>query len=566
MSYKIMSIKTAIAAVREGKMYLPAIQRKYVWSENQITKLFDSILKGYPIGTFLFWKLEKKTANKNNYLFYQFIKDYHERDNYINTTAPMPFPLEKEGESFFSVLDGQQRLTSLYIALQGSLSLKKFRSKRATDSAYTKKELYFNIESDYEIANDDDDDDKITYEFKFFAEDDILDTKWFKVKDILKFEENSDVVLYAAEHLSGNKKAIGNLSKLWTKINANENDAVINFFEVDEDKMDNVLNIFVRVNSGGTVLSKSDLLFSTITSFWDKGRERIENLISEINKKGQKFNFNNDFIMRTCLCLMDLPIDLKVESFKKDSVIKIQQTWERIQNSICDTVDLLVEFGFCDENLISYNVVIPMIYYVYNKSTISNNSKAEMRKFIIVALTKKLFGGSSNTTIASVRSAIKENIKGEFNLSFFDNVRISGGRDFRITKEFIDEIFEDFRYGAYTFMILSILYPELKLAQISWHQDHLHPYTSFETPKLKKLGIDNETIERWQSNRNRLANLQLLEGRENQSKNKEPLKDWLKKGKAKFLPDGVSLELQNFDEFLEKRESLMKEQLTKILM
>lgn len=86
------------------------------------------------------------------------------------------------------------------------------------------------------------------------------------------------------------------------------------------------IDIFVRVNSGGTILSKSDLLFSTIVSHWDKARDEIDKLLSEINKKGEGFKFSNDFIMRTCLYLLDMSVALKVETFKKDSVLKSKKT------------------------------------------------------------------------------------------------------------------------------------------------------------------------------------------------------------------------------------------------
>lgn len=105
-------------------MYLPAIQRKYVWSDEQITRLMDSIMLDYPIGTFLFWRVKKRIVNQKEYSMYEFIKDFHERDAYKNPPAPQPFPADGSSDSIWAVLDGQQRLTSLYIALQGSISRK----------------------------------------------------------------------------------------------------------------------------------------------------------------------------------------------------------------------------------------------------------------------------------------------------------------------------------------------------------------------------------------------------------------------------------------------------------
>lgn len=79
MAYEKKSIRTIIDDVNCRRLYLSAIQRKYVWGDNQITRLMDSIMLGYPIGTFLFWKVKKGTINKKEYSMYEFIKDYQER-------------------------------------------------------------------------------------------------------------------------------------------------------------------------------------------------------------------------------------------------------------------------------------------------------------------------------------------------------------------------------------------------------------------------------------------------------------------------------------------------------
>lgn len=200
MAYKGMSIRKAIRLINSDRMFLPAIQRKYVWDENRIIKLFDSIMLDYPIGTFLFWEVNKNMANNMNYSFYKFINNYHERDNFVNPIVATP--IEMEFDTFFSVLDGQQRLTSLYIALQGSLSLKKYKAWAINDDAYIKKELYFNIEKEpiknnEEECEDDENANSLTYEFKFLTEDETnKENKWFKVKDILKYDNFEDLIVF----------------------------------------------------------------------------------------------------------------------------------------------------------------------------------------------------------------------------------------------------------------------------------------------------------------------------------------------------------------------------------
>ncbi|QQW77985.1 DUF262 domain-containing protein [Helicobacter pylori] len=111
-----------------GRYFLPDIQREYVWLKNadekKIEQLFDSILRGYPIGSFLFWKLSKEDiaksdeqdSDKLNFQLYQFIENYDARKPHNEKIR-----IEQiNRDDLYIVLDGQQRLTSLYIGLKGN--------------------------------------------------------------------------------------------------------------------------------------------------------------------------------------------------------------------------------------------------------------------------------------------------------------------------------------------------------------------------------------------------------------------------------------------------------------
>lgn len=572
MAYEKKSIRDVIEDINSRKIYLPAIQRKYVWGDDQIVRLMDSIMLGYPIGTFLFWKVKKTVINQKEYSMYEFIKDYHDRDMYKNPSAPQPFPIGSPDETIWAVLDGQQRLTSLYIALQGSMSRKLPNKRWKNDDAFPKKELYFDLHSERT------DDDDISYEFKFLTKEDAENHKdeklWFLVKDILKYSAEDLVTeIILPNGWATDKVASKNISLLHTRL---VGDQIINYFEVEKDSIDSVLDIFVRVNSGGTVLSKSDLLFSTIVSHWDKARDEIDKLLAEINKTGEGYKFTNDFIMRTCLYLLDMSVTLKVETFKKESVLQIRDNWDSIKKAIKDTVNLLNEFGFNSENIISYVAVSPMVYYRYKGGNYDAESKAELRKYIVIAQVKQIFGTASNSALTSIREALKKAPADTFSMNNLKGVRFTGDRTLKYTPEEVDAMFDTYEIGAYTFMLLSLLYPNLKYSQKGFHQDHMHPYTGFEEDKIKDLVlpngsvIDDDTKEDWRRRRNTLANLQLLEGRENESKNATPLVEWLKepenKDNVKYLPDGISYDLSNFEEFMQKRQELMSTQLKSILV
>ena len=572
MAYEKKSIRAIIDDINSRKIYLPAIQRKYVWGDDQITRLMDSIMLGYPIGTFLFWKVKKTIINQKEYSMYEFIKDYHDRDMYKNSAAPQPFPNGIGEETIWAVLDGQQRLTSLYIALQGSMSRKLPNKRWRNDDAFPKKELYFNLHSQKVDVDD------IAYEFRFLTAEDAAKNKdnalWYLVKDILKYSQSELVTkLIIPKGWATDEKAMENISLLHTRLVGDE---IINYFEVEKDSIDSVLDIFVRVNSGGTVLSKSDLLFSTIVSHWDKARDEIDELLSEINKKGEGYKFSNDFIMRTCLYVLDMSVALKVETFKKDSVLNIKNNWNEIRSAIKDTVDLLNEFGFNSENIISYVAVIPMVYYRYKGGNFDVDSKTELRKYIVIAQVRQIFGTASNSALTNIREALKAAPADSFKMANLNRIRFTGERTLRYTADEIDALFDTYEIGAYTFMLLSLLYPNLKYSQKGFHQDHMHPYTGFEEDKINNLVlkdgsiIDDNRKEEWRRRRNTLANLQLLEGRENESKNAAPLVEWLKvtenSENVKYLPTGISYELSNFEEFMDERQKLMSEALKGILL
>lgn len=570
MSYNDMTIKDIVSSISNNEIYLPALQRRFVWNYEQIEKLFDSIMVGYPIGTFLFWKVEKSKAN--DYTFYKFIQEYHERDNYLNELAPKP----EMREWIIGVLDGQQRLSSMYLALQGSYSYKKPRARWDNDDAFPKRHFYLNLLYDKPADEDDD----ITYEFKFLTESEStqVDNRhlWIPIKEALKWDNASGYIQWATDkgYLS-NYVVIQKLTLLWQRI---IQDKIINYFEVKASDLDGILDIFIRVNSGGTVLSKSDLLFSTIVANWEKAREEIEELLKNINSKGDTFSFDNDFIMRLCLVLIDCPVLFQVRTFKKENITKIKDNWENIKDAIKKTVDLLVEFGFSQDNLTSRNAIIPIAYYIIKGGIIDDENKSSIRKYIIASLLKLIYGSKGDQVLESIRNAMRKEENNTYVLKIpgfpLDNLykaKLPADKSLSFSSEDVENLFEH-KKSPYTFMVLSLLYPHLKLNQIKFHQDHLHPSASFSNASLRNNGIPESKWVEWQASKDCLANLQLLEGTENETKNKTPLKTWYDNfvpNKASYkvnnyIPD-VDLSLSNFDQFIDERKKILTKKFIEII-
>jgi uncharacterized protein with ParB-like and HNH nuclease domain len=190
MEYQHWTIKEAMNRIGAKKLYLPAIQRKFVWDAWQIERLFDSIMRDYPIGTFLFWMVEE--AKHNDYSFYEFIRDYHARDDWKNALAAKPhLPDELVG-----VLDGQQRLNSMYVALQGSYAYKRPRVWANNPDAYPVRTFFLNV---FKPEGEKEDEDYI-YEFSFLTPEEAKETTpekcWCLVKDLLECKGVPEVNKY----------------------------------------------------------------------------------------------------------------------------------------------------------------------------------------------------------------------------------------------------------------------------------------------------------------------------------------------------------------------------------
>ncbi|CAI9402682.1 DUF262 domain-containing protein [Aestuariimicrobium sp. T2.26MG-19.2B] len=112
---KAITIESAIRSIAERRYLLPSIQRKFTWDMDQVCRLFDSIMRHYPINSLMLWKVDSAEV-RAGFRFYEFLTKYAERYAEDNPD----FDTKGHGE-FYAVIDGQQRLTSLYIGLKGHL-------------------------------------------------------------------------------------------------------------------------------------------------------------------------------------------------------------------------------------------------------------------------------------------------------------------------------------------------------------------------------------------------------------------------------------------------------------
>lgn len=572
-----ITIKDAINSIHRKKYLLPAIQREFVWGAYQIERLFDSLMRDYPISSFLFWEVEKENINK--YQFYEFIREYHERDNTHNPKANI------DGESgITAILDGQQRLTSLYIGLKGTYADKLPRKRWDNDSAFPKRILCLNLVSP---SNNND----LKYEFSFLTTSEASqkddDHYWFPVRDILNIKDSYEVNEYLINNdLSSIEKekaifANRTLFKLHDIIHRNKS---INFFLEKDESLDKVLNIFIRVNSGGTQLSYSDLLLSVATAQWKEkdAREEITDFVDEVNAIGDGFNINKDFVLKSCLVIGGFrDIAFKVDNFNRSNMLQIEEGWEKISKAIKASILLASSIGYHRDTLTSNNALIPIAHYLYkinspnnfHESTKYRDDRKQIFKWLAIALLKRTFSGQPDNILRPIRTVIDKDHD-----SFpFDEIlnKLKGSTKSMIfNDDEIENIFY-YQYGQpYTYSALAIIYPTLDFKN-KFHQDHIFPKKLFTRKRLEKLKLDEESIDSYMNNYNYLANLQLLNGIPNQEKSGKDFKKWIfdtypdkedRKAymKTHYIPD-VDLSFENFEEFIEERTNLIIAAFKKVL-
>ncbi|WP_187871272.1 DUF262 domain-containing protein [Helicobacter pylori] len=546
------------------RYFLPDIQREYVWlkkaDEKKIEQLFDSILRGYPIGSFLFWKLQKEDiaksdeqdSDKLNFQLYQFITNYDERKPH-NEKIRIE---EIRRDDLSIVLDGQQRLTSLYIGLKGTRTLKKKGAKYDNPNAYEEKRLYLNLKRQPNMDNPED-----NYQFEFHAQKPENDEKhfWFKVGDILELE--SGVLNYANEHdLKGN--GLDLLEKLK---DAFHNKQLISFFEEKEKNLNKVLNIFIRVNSGGVKLSYSDLLMSILTaSFSSDIREKMNGLVDALKEKGFP-NMEQDQVLKTCLLLIGKDTTFELKNFNKPNIKKIEDNWEKITESIYNAAKLLENFGYAGYLGLAY-ILSSLAYFYFLNSKMNENDQKQALKFVRNAQITSYFTPSTDTKLNNIANSMKDAQTFE---SFNHNLAKHQTCPLKITNDAIEEMMCSSSH-ARVFPILQILYPNLNYKTTTFHIDHIYPKSKFKKEN-KKLNKD------FYECGNHLYNLQLLEGQENRAKKDKDPEVWLKEEykneqaieeykKRNYIDPTLKLEWENIKEFREKREEAIIKTLKEVLL
>ncbi|MBC6721029.1 DUF262 domain-containing protein [Treponema sp. Marseille-Q4130] len=571
-----ITIYQAITNIENKDYLLPAFQREFVWTTEQIERFFDSLMQGYPINSMLFWKVKGNTVTDFN--FYNFLNRYIE---VYNTHNELKKQISKD---FYAILDGQQRLTSLYLGLCGSYAYHEYhKSWENNPNSFPERKLYLCITK---TNTDEEADRKYLFCFEKVAitesKDlyvDINNNIWFRVGKILDLHLGQyDLDDFCEDNniSKDSKKMLRVLEKsIFNEFN-------INYYEEDEQNPDKAVNIFTRINSGGTYLSFSDIMFSLMVANWKTdARTEIIELVDRVNNKG--FSINIDYVLKAFLFLYHKMIKSSINSFSKSFCKLLEDNWKGIRDSVDSLFDLLRSYGLDSYTLTSNNATLPILYYTYHKNIYGNFTTAKMyednrkiiKKWLFSVLLRQGFGSHSDSTLSSARKAFTENIEENFiedTITLFPADEILEKIKRHLTTlddDFIDELLSTQKDNKYCFSILAMLYPNLDYKNNNFHKDHMHPDDRYDE-------LSQELQEKYPYRMyNSIVNLQMLDANENESKGKKALDKWVEEElkqtnnrkqfyEAHLIPD-VDLTQKNFDEFYIKRKELLSNKLKSIL-
>jgi hypothetical protein len=321
---------TLVSDIKKGEIKIPQFQRDFVWNIKKSAELLDSIVKGYPIGTFIFWKTKERLRT-------------------VKEIGNQQLPEPREGDFVDFVLDGQQRITSLFASLEG---LTITRSEQNEDFA----SMYLNLEAE-------EDEEIVT-----INKDNLEDGSFIRLHDLL----HGDLKLLAAF----DSKYHGLISEYKRLINAYN----FSIIQIREAPIDIATEIFTRINIGGKPLSLFEIMVAK-TFDADKNFDLSEKYNELIEKLG---SVDYDTISDATV-LQTVSIILTKDCSKKQ-ILKLEkrqfiEAWDSVIDAIETAADYFrTYFKIPVSKLLPYNaLVVPFAYFFYHHK---DKPVGDMQKYL----------------------------------------------------------------------------------------------------------------------------------------------------------------------------------------
>lgn len=430
MFYKPISIREAVRNINEI-WFLPAIQRPYDWGERTkkeqfISKLFDSLIRRYPIGTLIIWETKQKIP------FRDFLADYNSEKLAKIRDKGLWGKSDKH-----LVYDGQQRLQSLYSCLKYT---------------FHNKVLCYDLLFDSDL-------NKEPEEFSFFQKNESPEPRYLKLNELFacnrrqeaEFEE--EILNKFGDDLNKDKGLLvkKNFKNLWN-IFVEEDIKLLSYYPLEVDLNEKeVLDIFKRINTTGMQLTKSEILFSEVKRIQFDFEEVIWDVCSKIKEMTSGFSVNPDDVLKILFLLIKGGVRVDPERVDESELKDFVKVWNKLESPLCSFFHdfLYKEFKINHEKIINLkNALIPIIVYFYYMKSVHNykfrnftsQSIMNMKKYLLIS---QLNYWDMQSYIDNFHKIIKGTLstktnKNELNFPFEklrNFVKINGKRDYGLKSE-----------------------------------------------------------------------------------------------------------------------------------
>ena len=337
-----MKISTILEKIDENQLFVPAFQREYVWKRDDAKQLIDSLIKEYPTGTMLTWETSNPPELKGPH-------KYNENQGAVKL-----------------LLDGQQRVTTLYMLIRGIIPPYYSEQEIMEDT----RNLFVQLETL-----------ELSYYMKTRMETNPL---WQNITHV--FQRNiraRDVVRNLEE--KGETVTRERQDRIDDNTRAIENILARDFPEQTipvKASIREAIDIFYKVNASGVALTDAELALAQISGYWPQARDRFKAKLAALEKEG--FVFKLDFIVYVLLgCLYHLGSDMK-KLHDAENSDKIRAAWDRLEKQVLDyVVNLMRTNAFVDhtDEINSPYALVPIIAYCFDKKG-THLTDAEIRKMV----------------------------------------------------------------------------------------------------------------------------------------------------------------------------------------
>lgn len=551
------SIKSMLADINNaeadgGGLWLPNIQRLFVWEEEQIAKLFDSIMRQYPLSSMLIWKTKEHVRRRKfieqYYAHNQNLKSLYQADGTKKVTKRL-------------VLDGQQRLQSLFLGLKGASEGRTLHFHLLSGGGGNVEESKYNFAFRNPKSN--------IWPWVQFS--DLIYSKKITEEIVRALVERFNVTLSDEDR----RTVTHNIGRAKREFEVSE---AIVYQEIDGTDEDNqyafedIVEIFIRANSGGTKLSKSDLMFTLLTTQWDVADTAMEEFLGSLNDN--RFDFTRDFVIKVAMSVLDYGAKYDVDKLYKESVrANIADNWHKITQAISFVRDQMVAKTFLRSSkaLTSLNALIPLIYFRYHFPDAWDQGRF-LKPYLLKVLLSGAFSGRPDGLIDKLTGNIKKT--GQFEAKKILALIEADGRNLEV---YADTLFDGMGYGSgYIHILFNIWYDTNYKPAYDGHipqVDHVFARSLLQKEKVPSTK-SSRMVQRYSAwEINQLANCMLLTAKENGAGDKgdKPLDLWLKDKDQAFLelhciPSKKSLwKIENYEAFIDARKELIRERFADLL-